>query len=65
MAFYGEKDTALVQDLPRLQMSMKKFNKDFRNALDSIFPEWNRKAVDFVSYGNAGSSRTVEQLWRL
>jgi carboxymethylenebutenolidase len=30
MAFYGEKDTALVQDLPRLQMSMKKFNKDFR-----------------------------------
>jgi carboxymethylenebutenolidase len=31
MAFYGEKDTALVQDLPRLQMSMKKFNKDFRS----------------------------------
>ncbi len=30
LAFYGEKDTALVQDLPRLQMSMKKFNKDFR-----------------------------------
>jgi carboxymethylenebutenolidase len=31
MAFYGEKDTALVQDLPRLQISMKKFNKDFRS----------------------------------
>jgi carboxymethylenebutenolidase len=30
MAFYGEKDTALIQDLPRLQMSMKKLNKDFR-----------------------------------
>ncbi len=30
MAFYGEKDTALVQDLPRLQISMKKLNKDFR-----------------------------------
>ncbi len=30
MAFYGEKDTALVQDLPRLQRSMKKFKKDFR-----------------------------------
>jgi carboxymethylenebutenolidase len=30
MAFYGEKDTALVQDLPRLQMSMKKLNKDFQ-----------------------------------
>ncbi len=31
MAFYGEKDTSLVQDLPRLQISMKKFNKDFRS----------------------------------
>ncbi len=30
LAFYGERDTTLVQDLPRLQMSMKKFNKDFR-----------------------------------
>jgi carboxymethylenebutenolidase len=30
MAFYGEKDTALVQDLPRLQMSMKKLNKNFQ-----------------------------------
>ncbi len=30
MAFYGEKDTALVQDLPRLQNSMKKLRKDFR-----------------------------------
>ncbi|VVB88020.1 Dienelactone hydrolase family protein [uncultured archaeon] len=30
MAFYGEKDIALVQDLPRLQMSMKKLKKDFR-----------------------------------
>jgi carboxymethylenebutenolidase len=30
VAFYGENDTALVQDLPRLQISMKKLNKDFR-----------------------------------
>ncbi len=30
LAFYGEKDTVLVQDLPRLQASMKKLNKDFR-----------------------------------
>ena len=33
-----------------------------KNALDSIFPEWNRKAVGFVSYGNAGGARSVEQL---
>jgi NAD(P)H-dependent FMN reductase len=33
-----------------------------KNALDSIFPEWNRKAVGFVSYGSAGGARSVEQL---
>jgi NAD(P)H-dependent FMN reductase len=33
-----------------------------KNALDSIFLEWNRKAVGFVSYGNAGGARSVEQL---
>ncbi|VVB88022.1 FMN-dependent NADH-azoreductase [uncultured archaeon] len=33
-----------------------------KNALDSIFPEWNRKAVGFVGYGNAGGARSVEQL---
>ncbi len=30
LAFYGEKDTILVQDLPRLQKSMKKLKKDFQ-----------------------------------
>ncbi len=30
MAFYGEKDTALVQGLPHLEASMKRLNKDFR-----------------------------------
>ncbi len=33
-----------------------------KNALDYIFKEWNRKAVGFVSYGNAGGARAVEQL---
>ena len=33
-----------------------------KNALDSIFQEWNKKAVGFVSYGNAGGARSVEQL---
>jgi NAD(P)H-dependent FMN reductase len=33
-----------------------------KNALDSIFPEWNKKPVGFVSYGNAGGARSVEQL---
>ena len=33
-----------------------------KNALDLIFWEWNKKPVGFVSYGNAGGARSVEQL---
>jgi len=34
----------------------------FKNALDVLYPEWNRKAVGFVSYGSALGARSVEQL---
>ena len=33
-----------------------------KNALDYIYPEWHRKPVAFVSFGNAGGARAVEQL---
>lgn len=33
-----------------------------KNALDVIYPEWNRKPVGFVSYGSALGARSVEQL---
>lgn len=33
-----------------------------KNALDSIFPEWNKKAVGFISYGTLGGARAIEQL---
>lgn len=33
-----------------------------KNALDVIYPEWNRKPVGFVSYGSALGARVVEQL---
>jgi len=33
-----------------------------KNALDYLYAEWNRKPVAFVSYGNAGGARAVEQL---
>jgi NAD(P)H-dependent FMN reductase len=33
-----------------------------KNALDVIFPEWNGKAVGFLSYGSAGGARSIEQL---
>ena len=35
----------------------------FKNAYDSIYPEWVDKAVAFVSYGAAQGSRAVEA-WR-
>ena len=33
-----------------------------KNAMDVIYPEWNRKPVGFVSYGSAMGVRAVEQL---
>jgi NAD(P)H-dependent FMN reductase len=33
-----------------------------KNALDSTFPEWRRKPVNFVAWGNTGGARAVEQL---
>lgn len=36
----------------------------FKNAFDSIYPEWNHKAVAFVSYGAESGVRAVEQ-WRV
>jgi len=33
-----------------------------KNALDSIYPEWNKKAVGFISYGSVSGARSIEQL---
>src|SRR5260221_6809418 len=33
-----------------------------KNAIDWVYPEWNRKAVAFVSYGSAAGTRSVQQL---
>src|SRR5579872_3399556 len=33
-----------------------------KNAMDSIYKEWNNKSVGFVSYGSVGGGRAVEQL---
>jgi NAD(P)H-dependent FMN reductase len=33
-----------------------------KNAFDHLYPEWARKPIGFVSYGNAGGARAVEQL---
>jgi NAD(P)H-dependent FMN reductase len=33
-----------------------------KNAIDSVYGEWNKKPVGFISYGSAGGARAVEQL---
>jgi NAD(P)H-dependent FMN reductase len=33
-----------------------------KNAIDWVYPEWNRKPVGFVSYGSAVGARGVQQL---
>jgi NAD(P)H-dependent FMN reductase len=33
-----------------------------KNAMDWTFPEWNRKPVSFVGWGNVGGARAIEQL---
>ncbi len=33
-----------------------------KNALDTVYAEWNRKPVAFVAYGGVGGARSVEQL---
>ena len=33
-----------------------------KNALDTVYAEWARKPVTFVSYGGMGGARSVEQL---
>src|ERR1700680_1755297 len=33
-----------------------------KNAIDWVYPEWNRKAAAFVSFGGIGGARSVQQL---
>jgi NAD(P)H-dependent FMN reductase len=33
-----------------------------KNAIDYVYPEWNRKPAGFVAYGSTGGARAVEQL---
>jgi NAD(P)H-dependent FMN reductase len=33
-----------------------------KNAMDYVFPEFNKKPMAFVGYGNAGGARAIEQL---
>src|SRR6202162_835238 len=36
-----------------------------KNAIDWVYPEWNRKAAAFVSYGSAMGARSAQQLRKI
>lgn len=38
------------------------FSAVLKNAIDYVYPEWNKKVVAFVSYGAVGGARAVEHL---
>ncbi len=38
------------------------FTAVLKNALDTVYAEWNNKAVGFVGYGSAMGARAIEQL---
>ncbi len=54
----GEAD-AFIMVSPEYNHSMSGVLK---NALDSVYAEWNNKAVGFISYGSVGGARAVEHL---
>ena len=62
----GKKWAAKVGEADGYIMATPEYNHGysavFKNALDWVFPEWNGKPVGFVSYGNAGGARAIEQL---
>ncbi len=38
------------------------YSSALKNALDSVYIEWNKKPIGFISYGSAGGARAIEQL---
>lgn len=38
------------------------YSSVLKNAIDYVYAEWHRKPVGFVSFGNVGGARSVEQL---
>jgi len=67
---YKNKDvarfTAKIAEGDAFVMVTPEYNRGtsgvLKNALDWVYPEWNNKAVAFVSYGSVGGARAVEQL---
>jgi NAD(P)H-dependent FMN reductase len=55
---------AKIGEAEAFTMIAPEYNHDYsavlKNALDSIYKEWNNKPVGFVSYGSVGGGRAVK-----
>lgn len=62
----AKKFAAKIKEADAFLMIAPEYNHGYtavlKNALDSVYREWNQKAVGFVSYGSVGGGRVVEQL---
>ena len=55
-----------ISDGDAFLITASEYNRGYtavlKNALDSIFSEWNDKAVGFIGHGSVGGARAIEQL---
>jgi len=69
-ADYGNSEinrfAAKISDADAVIMITPEYNHGYsailKNAIDSVYREWNNKPLGIVSYGSAGGARAVEQL---
>ena len=58
--------SAMVEDADAFVFVTSEYNHGYpaslKNAMDYVFPEFNKKPMTFVGYGNAGGARAIEQL---
>lgn len=56
--------TQKIADADVFLFIMPEYNRSvpgvLKNAMDWVYPEWNKKAAGFVSYGTIGGARAVE-----
>jgi NAD(P)H-dependent FMN reductase len=61
-----QKWTAAIEDSDGFVFVTPEYNYGppavLKNAIDWVYPEWNRKAAAFVSWGSAAGVRAVQQL---
>lgn len=56
--------TAKVAEADAFLFIMPEYNRSvpgvLKNAMDWVYPEWNKKAAGFVGYGTVGGARAIE-----